>query len=308
MRTPYFEYSRNPRGCKPPLVSICQTLAVLVGLLLTGAFPAPVRADDYSRVAGELSKAAVRHGKRRVAVLPFQEGGGRGGSGGLFVSEKITGPLLNDERLEVVERTLLQSVLKEQRLQLSGAADPRSIKELGKVLGVEAIVTGTLLNLKDDRVELNARLIDAETARVLWVASARVQKEWAETLVGDVFDIQVPPLGGFETNDMRDSVAGDETNCLSARSRAADIDRSLIDLKARYWAARLRSPGFSRSALKTNPGSEIEDADLKADFYAKLKRYYQESAAPVSDAEIEQLNAGQNKIRQINDLCRPAGA
>ena len=277
-------------------------IAVLLLVVL-----APARADDYAKMAAELTKAAIAHGARRVAVLPFREVGLAAGTAGTFVSEKITGPMLGDDRLTIVERTMLQTVLREQKLQLSGAADPRSIKELGKVLGVDAIITGTILALKNDKVEINARLIDAESARVLSVSSARVEKEWSDSIAGSVFDIQVPPLNGFENDGMKDALASeDETNCSSARSRAAGIELSMVDLKARYWAARMKSPGFDRTKLTTNPGSEIEDAGVKADFYDRLKRYYQESGAAVTDSDIERLNDSQHKIKQISELCHGA--
>ncbi|MGU7665162.1 CsgG/HfaB family protein, partial [Escherichia coli] len=92
--------------------------------------------------------------------LPFQAVGGKGSSGGRIIAERLIGPLAATEGLEVVERTLLDGVMKEQRLQVSGVVDQHSLKELGRVLGVDAIVTGTAITLKDDRVEIVARLID----------------------------------------------------------------------------------------------------------------------------------------------------
>lgn len=267
---------------------------------------APVSADEYSRMAGELSKAAVKQGRKRVAVIPFQSVGARGGEAGLVVSEKLIAPILASALIEVVERTMLQSVLKEQRLELSGATDSRSIKELGKILGVDAIVTGTVLELKGDRVEVNARLIDSETARVLSVAVGKVEKDWAEPLFGSPFNVPVPSLDSFEIT--KDAIADDDSDCRRAGRRAADIERDSVDIKARYWAARLRSPGFTRASLKTNPGSEIEDAGVKADFYMKLRRYYEESPAPVSDSDLQRLTDGQAKIQRIHELCHTGGA
>jgi hypothetical protein len=163
-----------------------------------------------------------------------------------------------------------------------------------------------VLELKNDRVEINARLIDAETARVLSVAVGRVEKDWAEPLFGSPFIVPVPSLDAFEITN--DAVASDEGSCASARRRASEIERSAVELKARYWAARLKSPGFDRRALTTNPGSEIEDPGVKADFYARLKRYYQESPAPVTDGELKTLSEGQGRIERIRELCQTGGA
>jgi TolB-like protein len=308
MPTPCFQCTRTAGTFKPSVVSVCQrwSASLLICFLLAGASQAA--GDEYGRMAAELSKAAVRQGTRRVAILPFQEVGAQGGNAGMVVSEKLIAPLLAEGRVEVVERTLLQSVLREQRLQASGAADSQTIKEIGKVLGVDAIVSGTVLALKNDRVEVNARLIDAQTARVLSVATGRVEKDWAEPEFGSPFAVSVPPLSSFENDEVRDSVADDDQNCQGVHRRAAELERSLLDLKARYWAARLKSPGFSRASLTTNPGSEIEDLGLRDEFYTRLKQYYRESPAPVSDGETERLSAGEDRLKQLKDLCPPDGA
>ena len=46
---------------------------------------------------------------------------------------------------EVIERSLLDGVFKELKLQSSGAVSEESAKEIGKLLGVEAVVNGTLM-------------------------------------------------------------------------------------------------------------------------------------------------------------------
>ena len=65
--------------------------------------------------------------------------------------------------LEVIERSLLEKVLRELNLQSTGAVDEASAKEIGKILGVEAIVSGTLIDLGAKEVEVNARLIITQT-------------------------------------------------------------------------------------------------------------------------------------------------
>src|SRR5436853_1058414 len=106
------KYNRTPSLRKSLIVSACQIASAL--LLLASV---PARADEYGRLAGELSKAAAKQGHKRVAVLPFQSVGARGGEAGLVVSEKLIGPISAQAVVEVVERTMLQAVLKEQRLQ-----------------------------------------------------------------------------------------------------------------------------------------------------------------------------------------------
>lgn len=51
---------------------------------------------------------------------------------------------------QVIEREQLQKVLKEQRLSLSGAVDENSAAEVGKVLGLDAIIMGNFSYISND--------------------------------------------------------------------------------------------------------------------------------------------------------------
>jgi hypothetical protein len=59
---------------------------------------------------------------------------------------------------------------------LSGLIDPNSAKELGKILGVDAIISGTITDL-GDAIKVNARLISTETGQIFSVASEEYIKD-----------------------------------------------------------------------------------------------------------------------------------
>lgn len=134
---------------------------------------------DDSTVAKELARAAGETKARRVAVLPLRDLSGRPCRSGGVLADRLIAHLVR-RGVSVIERARLDSVVHEFRLGATGALDPRSVKELGRFLGADAIVTGTVVELKGDRVELQARLIDVETARVLSASSARVDRDWSE--------------------------------------------------------------------------------------------------------------------------------
>lgn len=79
----------------------------------------------------------------RVAVLPFGGKVGRQTQSdveAVMVSAQVDGkPFFN-----VIERTEIEKIAKEQRFQLSGSIDESSIASLGKMLGAQAIVYGTV--------------------------------------------------------------------------------------------------------------------------------------------------------------------
>ena len=70
----------------------------------------------------------------------------------------------------ICDRTQLDILRKEQNFQISGEVDDKSAVSIGKFLGANVIVTGTVdggLNLR----RLRLRILDSETARVIGVAS-----------------------------------------------------------------------------------------------------------------------------------------
>ena len=74
---------------------------------------------------------------KRVAVLPF------GGAKGELAADLLTQSLLA-RGADVVERQRLASVMQEQSLSSSGSFDPAAARQLGRLLGVDALFTGTV--------------------------------------------------------------------------------------------------------------------------------------------------------------------
>ena len=137
-------------------------------------------ADPLDSIAKKISAAAKDLQNKKVAVLPFPFHDGRESAGSTIVSERLTTKLVGLKKLEVIERSLLEKIFKELKLQSSGAVDEQSAKQIGKVLGVDAIVSGTLIDLGGKDVEVNARLIQLETGKILAAASSEMERCWDE--------------------------------------------------------------------------------------------------------------------------------
>ena len=277
--------------------------AAAFALLLAAA---PARSGDFDKIAAQLSRAAKAHGRLRIAVLPFQVIGGKGSSSGRIVSERLMGPLTTEGSVEVVERAMLDGVMREQQLQFSGVADARSVKELGKILNVDALVMGTVIALKDDRVEINARLIDAESAKVLFAAGLKTEQDWNESLFDDAAwnGMQVPHLPSF---DLAASAEAAVWGCGRAAETEDGYERSLLDLKARYWAQKLRA-GLDGATLKRNPGSEIRNPEIRAEFYRRLNAQHAVAGPDLSDEELGRLKEGLQRMTRLKDSCHGEGA
>ncbi len=75
---------------------------------------------------------------RNIAIADFS---GEGNSG-RAAAMKLTASLFNSDYFTIMERSRIRELLSEQALGISGAVDPESAAELGRVLGVDAIIFG----------------------------------------------------------------------------------------------------------------------------------------------------------------------
>jgi len=95
---------------------------------------------------------------------------------GRFLAEELITRLYQTKKFKVIERQLLNKIIAEQKLSLTGMVDPTSAKQLGKLLGVDAICSGTITDLAQS-LRVNARLISTETGEIFAVASTEVFKD-----------------------------------------------------------------------------------------------------------------------------------
>ncbi|MBI3298141.1 MAG: hypothetical protein HYZ75_08255 [Elusimicrobia bacterium] len=127
--------------------------------------------------------------KRRIGVVDFENKTSYGQRLGSAASDILVTELAKTNRFVVVERDKLAKILDEQKLQASGAIDARTVVQVGKILGLNAIVTGSvtefgvktegseylLVQSKRQTAEaaVDIRLVDAETGQVLYADSGK---------------------------------------------------------------------------------------------------------------------------------------
>jgi len=135
------------------------------------------RVSDLSKQIADKMSAKQ---KTTIAVIEFTDLQGNVTDFGRFLAEELITRLYDAGTFKVVERQLLNRIIAEQKLSLTGIVDPASAKQLGKILGVDAIVSGTLTNLAQS-IRVNARLISTETGEIFAVASTEVFKDESVT-------------------------------------------------------------------------------------------------------------------------------
>ena len=126
-------------------------LAVLPGILLILTLLFTGCATKIKTTMLSPGKAHEAANLKRIAVLPFS---GRGGDEvGADVEALLVGVRVNGEPyFSVIEREALKRIMKEQRLHLTGAVDEKTAVTVGKLIGAEGIIFGTVTqNTTEDK-------------------------------------------------------------------------------------------------------------------------------------------------------------
>ncbi|OGR17322.1 MAG: hypothetical protein A2X81_08480 [Desulfobacterales bacterium GWB2_56_26] len=133
---------------------ILQTInSFAVLLIIASIFATPVLADFQ---------------RTKIAVLDFAMIGEKLEPEGIgtILSEWFITSIVKSGRFEVVERAMLQKIIAEQNLTTTGLVDESTASQLGKLLGVDVIITGSILKLRNS-IDINARIISVQSGSII---------------------------------------------------------------------------------------------------------------------------------------------
>ncbi len=245
-----------------------------------------------------LGTSVMAADKKRIAVLDFEFGTvqqwwsgnwdiGRG------ISDLLVDELVRDGTFSIIERNRLNTVLAEQDFSTSQRADAATAAKVGRVLGVNAIIVGSITQFGTEekstgvggalgrwsgfgggkvgtskgkaKVGINARLIDVNTGEILAVAAGTGESARSGLLLGGFGGGR----GGFG---------------------AGEIDMSSSDFRETIL-------GEAVSAAVTNLATEVHGAE------PKIPRVLREIRGLVADVEgtLVILNVGRGDGVQVGD-------
>jgi curli biogenesis system outer membrane secretion channel CsgG len=205
--------------------------------------------------AGQLfaqaAPAAPRAHKIRVAVFDFDYGTVHRDVYALFgsdidvgkgISDMLVTYLVKDGTYSVIERKALDKILAEQNFNNSNRADPTSAAKIGKMLGVDAIIVGSVTQFGGENkntnvggaggrfggfgvggfghksskanVGLDARIVDTTTGEILAVANGKGEsKRESTSLLGGGGSWHGFGAGGvnFGSSDFQATIIGEAT-------------------------------------------------------------------------------------------------
>lgn len=78
-------------------------------------------------------------------------------------------------KMKIIERDNIDKILSEQNFQLSGNVDDSSAKSIGKVIGVDYVCYGTILDL-DQNLRISGKMVTVQTGEIVSVASINLVK------------------------------------------------------------------------------------------------------------------------------------
>lgn len=122
---------------------------------------------EFNRLSNEIAEKIAGNEKKKIAVVDFTDLNGSVTELGRFSAEELSAALaVVGKKFEVVDRIHLKTILKEHKLSSTGLIDQKTVHKLGKLAGVDALVTGTLTPMGES-VRITIKVLDIETATVI---------------------------------------------------------------------------------------------------------------------------------------------
>ena len=122
---------------------------------------------------------------------------------GRSVTDSFMVEIVKNPMFTVVERNQLESILNEQKISSSGLINKSDAAKIGKLLGVSAIIMGTInqyslekhkkgilgvgVNTVLAKVAVNVRIVDASTGEILFASEGKGEEENANVSVGSLY-------------------------------------------------------------------------------------------------------------------------
>ena len=161
---------------------------------------------QLANLTNQIVESLSHESKSKIAIIEFSDLNGNVTEFGMYLSEELITRLFLTRKFDVIERQLLNQVISEQKLGMTGLIDDESAIAIGKLLGVDAIVSGTVTDLGIS-LKVNARLIATETGSVFAVASTEIFKdEKVKTLINRMKETKPTVIKKEETEKPEEKI------------------------------------------------------------------------------------------------------
>ena len=241
-----------------------------------------------------LSAVCPAQEKKRIAVLSFDYAAVRTSAAGILggetdlgkaVSDLLVAQLLADGKFSLIERQVLDKILTEQNFSNSDRTDPSTAAKLGRILGVDALVVGTVTQFGlDNKVSnmggsslsgiglMNSKAGAALNNITSHFAGASVQKKDDSALVGitarlidtSTGQILAAVNGNGESRRSGTSLVGGFTGTAAYGSNSTNATAALVGDATRQSVTSLAQQ-LERIPIPVNTATKPKTEGLIAD-------------------------------------------
>jgi TolB-like protein len=132
--------------------------------------------DEINKLATEMATKINEKNKKKLAVVDFTDLQGNVTELGRFISEEMSVALADSSGdFTIVDRTHLKSIIREHKLSSTGLITPDTARQLGKISGVDALITGTLTPF-GEKVRITIKVLDTNTADIISSVRGNIAK------------------------------------------------------------------------------------------------------------------------------------
>jgi curli biogenesis system outer membrane secretion channel CsgG len=306
---------------------------------------APV-AQPAANAAGAPAAPAPQGRKKRVAVFDFDYATVKSYTDGLFgtsvdvgkgVADLLVKNLVMDGTYSVIERKALDKILAEQNFSTSDRANPASAAKIGKILGLDAIIVGSITQFgnetkntkiggggggfggygiggfghKDSKanVQLDARLVDIDTAEILGVAEGKGESKRSSTsLLGGGGNWHGFGGGGadFGSSDFQQTIIGEAVKAATDQMTAGVI-AAAPKLQARVIKVEGLVAAVDGGQIVLNVGAKT---GIKVGDHMSVERVTSTIKDPATGAVLRKMTTklGELEVTDVDDIsavCKP---
>jgi curli biogenesis system outer membrane secretion channel CsgG len=304
------------------------------------AAPAPAPAPVETVTASLAPAQAAPPRKKRVAVFDFDYATVRTNSAALFgsdidigkgISDLLVKNLVQDGTYSVIERKALDKILAEQNFSNSDRANPASAAKIGKILGLDAIIVGSITEFgnetkstkvgdvgrsiggigiggfghKDSKanVQLDARLVDIDTAEILGVAEGKGESKRSSTsMLGGGGNWKGFGAGGvdFGSSDFQNTIIGE-----AVKAAVDEMTGGVIGSAGKLQARTIKVEGLVAAVdggqIVLNVGAKT---GIKVGDHMSIERVTSTIKDPATGAVLRKLTSklGELEVTDVDDV------
>ncbi|MFH1562990.1 MAG: FlgO family outer membrane protein [Nitrospirota bacterium] len=159
---------------KDLLIKITGLFGVLSGLFFViPCYAAGNLETAMVDLSTQLSQYVSTPKELTIGVVEFQNLSYKNTNMEKFLCEELTNQLFLTKKFKVIEKSQLYKVIEEQKLSLNQVVDPENAGKIGKILGIDGILIGSIAE-KDNSIVINARIVNVAQGEILATANVNI--------------------------------------------------------------------------------------------------------------------------------------